>query len=1113
MQKFLVTLFDRFAYEVFFKEKYMSKSMGLISVMLLFSALCLLPAQLAAEPAQDEALWLRYPAISPDGQQIVFSTQGDLFLVSTKGGEAQPLTRHEAYDFNPVWSPDGRFIAFASDRYGNFDVYVMPVTGGEALRLTLHSANDIPTAYSRDGRILFYSARMDSAQSTYFPSGVLPELYAVDQKGGRPVQLMTCAAVNADLSASEGLIAYQLEKAYEDIFRKHDKSAFSRDVWLFDKKDGSHRQLTEEGWDDRQPVFSPDDQSIYYLSERSGTFNVWKMPLEGSSKAVQLTHHSLHPVRSLSISDKEDLCYSFDGALYVLEAGQKEPRRLRVEIRAESQRNEDPLFAISGEATELAVSPSEKEIAFVARGEVFVTSVEHGSTKQITHTPEQERSVSFSPDGRKLLFAAEIGSSWKLYEASIVRSEEPYFFSSTLVNVTPLWQSAKESFQPAYSPDGKSVAFLEERTTLQVLDLGQKKLRTVLAGDKNYSYADGDQWFQWSPDSRWLIVHFMDRGRWMDEVGLVDASGKEVVRNLTNSGYADSVPKWGMGGKMVYWVSNRHGLRSHGSWGSQNDIYGLFLTQDAYDRFNLSKEEFELLKEREKKEEEEKKSKADKTKKGKKDGKEEKKGEVLKFEMRNLEDRRVRLTSHSSDLSDFVLTPDGEKLFYLARFEKGHDLWVHELRQNKTKLLAKLGGRYPGMEMGKEGKYLYLINRGSLQRVSVADGTITPISYAGKMVVDSPAEQAYFFEHVWRQIFKKFYVADMHGVDWPAMKKAYAKFLPHIGHEYDLAEMLSELLGELNASHTGATHHPNHEHADATAALGLFFDPAHEGDGLKVLEVIEKGPLDTARSRVRPKTLVEKINGMAIESGKNYFSMLNRQAGQRVLLSLKGEDGKTWEEVVKPISRGELSQLLYQRWVKSRREETDRLSGGRLGYIHVRGMNEASFRVVYSEALGRYSDREGLVIDTRFNGGGNLHDDLANFLNGKKYLEYTPRGQKISEQPIRSWTRKSVVIQNEGCYSDAHMFPYAYRFMKIGKLVGMPVPGTGTSVWWETLHSGTLTFGMPMVGYVGNDGKYLENNQVEPDIRVNNDPQSSEAGRDLQLEAAVKSLLADIDKK
>jgi len=1074
--------------------------------------LCLMGGAVTAAPAQDEALWLRYPAVSPDGQRIVFSYQGDLFTVSARGGEARALTRHEAYDYNPVWSPDGRFIAFASDRYGNFDLFVMPADGGEARRLTFHSANDVPTAFGKDGRILFYSSRQDSRKSTYFPTGALPELYAVDQKGGRPVQLMTCAAVNADLSASGDRIAYQLEKAYEDAFRKHDKSAFSRDVWLYNVKDGSHRQLTEEGWDDRQPVFAPDDSAIYYLSERGGTFNVWKMPLEGSAQAEQVTFHTLHPVRNLSVSDKGDLCYSFDGAVYLLEAGKKEPARLKVTVRSDLQVNADPLYGIGGKATEMAVSPNEKEVAFVSRGEIFVTSVDHGTTKQITRTPEQERSVSFSPDGRKLLFASETGGSWNLCEAHIERADEPYFYCSTLVKVETLWNSGKESFQPAYSPDGKEVAFLEERTTLQVLNLAEKKVRTVLSGDKNYSYSDGDQWFQWSPDSRWLIVNFMDRGRWMNEVGLVDVSGKQPVINLTNSGYDDSVPKWGMGGKMIYWYSNRNGLRSHGGWGSQADIYGLFLTRDAFDRFNLSKEEFELLKEKEKKEEE-KKAEAEKDKKDKKDKKEEKKPEPLKFELRNLEDRRMRLTDHSSSLSDFVLTQDGEKLFYLARFEKGFDLWVHEFRENQTKLLAKLNGRYPGMEMGKEGKFLYLISNGSIQKVAVADGSVTPISYSGNMVLDPAAERAYLFEHVWRQIYKKFYVADMHGIDWPLMKKEYGKFLPFIRSGFDLAEMLSEMLGELNASHTGATYYPDYGNPDSTAELGLFFDPAHEGDGLKILEVVEKGPLDTAESKVRPGTIVEKINGKPVKAGENYYPLLNRQAGERVLLGLRGADGKTWDEVVRPVSRGELSQLLYQRWVKSRREETERLSGGRLGYIHVRSMNDASFRVVYSEALGRYSDREGLVIDTRFNGGGNLHDDLANFLNGKKYLEYTPRGQKISEQPIRSWTRKSVVIQNEGNYSDAHMFPYAYRFMKIGKLVGMPVPGTGTSVWWEQLHTGDMVFGMPMVGYINNEGKYLENNQVEPDIKVNNDPQSSEAGKDLQLEAAVKSLLADIDQK
>lgn len=1061
-----------------------------------------------------EALWLRYPSVSPDGQTIAFSFQGDIYTASVSGGQAETLTRHNAYDYMPVWSPDGKNIAFASDRYGNFDVFIIPATGGKARRLTIHSAGDYPSDFCADGKfIYFYSSRTDAANSPLFPTGALPELYRVSCDGGRPEQVFSSPALDAQVSGDGRFIVYNDQKGYEDIWRKHDHSAFARDIWLFDSQSRKHTRLTEDVADERNAVWSNDQKTVFYLSEKDGAFNVWKLDPANPSIQTQVTFFKKHPVRFLSVSRGNDLCFGYNGELYVMKGAQGEAVKISITIAMDDIANETTPLPITGSATEMAVSPGGKEVAYISRGEVFVASVEFSTNKRITNTPEQERSISFSPDGKKLLFAAETDGCWNLYEAKIVRDNEPYFFSATTIRVEPLLKSGKESFQPAYSPDGNEVAFLEERTTLKVLNLKSKLVREVLPGNKNYSYIDGDQWYSWSPDSKHFLVTFMDRGRWYGEIGLLDAAGGKAPVNLTNSGYGDDIGKWGLKGKMAYWASDRHGLRAQANRGMQADIYALFFSKDAYDRFKLSKEDYKLLKEKEEKVEKDKKEKEDADKKDKaKDDKAKDAVEPLTFDLKNIEDRITRLTVHSSDICDFILSAEGDKLYYLARFEKGYDLWEQDFRENKTKLLAKLGSPYGQLLMGKEGKELFVLANGNISKIEVESGKTEAVALNSEMNLDRKKEREHLFEHIWRQVAKKFYTTDLHGVDWSFYKNEYSRFLPHIENNWDFAEMLSEMLGELNASHTGCSYNPSYENPDATAELGLLFDPDYKGEGLRVLEVIAKGPLDRADSAVKQGTVITKINGEWITAGMNYYGLLNRQANKRVLLGLLDPIiKKEWEEVVRPISAGSLGRLLYDRWVAQRRLETEKLSKGRLGYVHVQSMGDSSFRVVYSEALGRYSDKEGLVVDTRFNGGGNLHDDLAVFLNGKKYLEYTPRGQKIAEQPIQRWIRKSIVIMNEGNYSDAHMFPYAYKVLGVGKLVGMPVPGTGTSVWWESLQDSSLVFGIPQIGYLTNDGKYLENNQVEPDIKVNNDPNNVAQGQDLQLEAAVKELLNDID--
>ena len=320
--------------------------------------------------------------------------------------------------------------------------------------------------------------------------------------------------------------------------------------------------------------------------------------------------------------------------------------------------------------------------------------------------------------------------------------------------------------------------------------------------------------------------------------------------------------------------------------------------------------------------------------------------------------------------------------------------------------------------------------------------------------------------------------------------------------------MESELLGELNASHTGCYYMPEMEGADATAALGAFFDPNFKGDGLLIQEVIEKGPLVTAAAQIRAGMIVLKIDGTPITQGMDISPLLNHKAGQLMLVTiLDPATNNRMEVAVKPISLGDQQGLLYERWVKQRRAMVDKLSNGTIGYVHVRGMTDESFRETYSEALGRESGKTALIVDTRFNGGGNLHDELATFLSGQRYLEAVPRGQTLGWEPDGKWTKKSVVLAGESNYSDADIFPWIYQYLNIGKLVGMPIPGTGTSVWWERQIDPTLLFGIPEVGLRDPDGQFLEKIEVEPSVLVANDPGTLSQGRDVQVEKAVELLM------
>lgn len=1078
---------------------------------------CLALSFVAASSYAATPLWLRDVQISPDGTEIAFCYKGDIYKVPANGGTATQLTTQASYECSPIWSPDSKQIAFASDRNGNFDLFVMSADGGAAWRLTTHSASEIPSTFTTDGNYILFSASIqDPANSALFPTSAMTELYKVPVTGGRTEQVLGTPAEMVCFDKSGKTFLYQDRKGFEDEWRKHHTSSITRDVWLYDSENGKHTNLTAHAGEDRNPVFAPDGQTVYFLSERDGsTFNVYSFPISSPQSLKTVTHFKTHPVRFLSMGSNGTLCYTYDGEIYTQKQGDK-PQKVKIDIIRDDQNTIADLNFSNG-ATSATVSPDGKQVAFIVRGEVFVTSADYNTTKQITHTPAREAGLTFSPDNRTLAYASERNGNWELYMAKIARKEEANFPNATAIEEEVLLPSDKtERTYPQFSPDGKELAFIEDRNRLMVINLETKKVRQVTDGSTWFSTGGGFD-YSWSPDGKWFTLEFIgNRHDPYSDIGMVSAQGGKII-NLTNSGYTSGSPRWVLDGNAILFITERYGMRAHASWGSLNDVMLVFMNQDAYDKFRLSKEDYELQKELEKEQKNTTEAKKNDKKKGdNKEKSEEKKEEKVKdivVELNNIEDRIVRLTPNSSDLGSAIITKDGETLYYLSAFEGGYDLWKMNLRKKDTKLLHKMDAGWANMEMDKDGKNLFLLGSNTMQKMGTDSESLKPISYQAHVKMDLAAERDYMFNHVYKQEQKRFYNLNMHGIDWDAMTKAYRKFLPHIDNNYDFAELLSEYLGELNVSHTGGRFRPQLK-GDATATLGLLYDWNHNGKGLLISEVVEKGPFDHARSKVKAGNIIEKIDGQEITPESDYSVLLNGKARKKTLVTLYNPQTKErWEEVVVPVSNGVMSDLLYARWVKQRAADVDKWSNGRLGYVHIESMGDDSFRSVYSDILGKYNNREGIVIDTRFNGGGRLHEDIEILFSGKKYFTQVVRGREACDMPSRRWNKPSIMVQCEANYSNAHGTPWVYSHQKIGKLVGMPVPGTMTSVSWETLQDPTLVFGIPVIGYRLPDGSYLENSQLEPDIKVANSPETVVKGEDTQLKAAVDELLKEIDGK
>ena len=1054
-----------------------------------------------------EPLWMRYNQISPKGDKIAFTYKGDVYVVDAQGGLARQITTSTAYDYYPIWSHDGEKIAFATDRNGNFDIYVVSANGGVAKRVTTFSANETPLAFSPDDTEIYYSAMIQKdAADAQFASGWLTELYKVSVDGGRPQQVTAATVCSVSFDSDGESFLYYDRKGSENIWRKHQVSSVARDVVYYNAKDKSHKILTFNVGEDREPVFMPDHKSFVYLSEPAGrnSQNVYMMSWPNLSEPQKITDFSTYPVRFLSVADDGTLCYGYQGEIYTQKIGQ-EPKKVDIQI-VNDQENvvERGKF---GSASDLTITPDGNLIAFVSRGEVFVTSDEYQTTKQITHTAEAEVDPSFSPDGKKLVYTSERDGYYNIYLAKMPRKEDINFAYATLIEEERLFDDdGIERSVPQFSPDGKEIAFIEDRHLLKVINLDSKKVRQITDGTQHYGTSAYAFEYQWSPDGKWfaltLITNMRDP---YSDVGIVSADGDMKIYNITNDGYITGGPRWTLDGNAITFYSNRYGMRSHASWGSQNDAFICFMNQDAYDKFMLSKEEYEISKKANETDKKDKKDKKDKEEK-----KEESK--VIDIELDRLDERVVRLTPMSSRLSGAVLSKDGDKLYFLSSFEKGYDLWELDVREKSTKILKKLDGGGADLVLNKKGDNIYVLSGGNLQKIETKGGKATSIKYDATMTLDRAAEREYMYNHIFLQENKRLFRRDHNGADFEQIKKDFQPFLGHINNNYDFAELMSEVLGELNVSHSGSGYRGSGLNGDATAQLGLLFDWNYDKNGLLIEEVLEYGPFDKKTSKVKAGDIIEKIDGVEITKEMDYFPLLNKKSGKSVLVTIYSpKTKKHWDEVVKPISRGAQNDLLYKRWIKRNAQLVDSLSNGRLGYVHIKSMGDASYRDVYADILGKYNLREGIVIDTRFNGGGRLHEDIEILFSGEKYLEQVIRDNVACVMPSRRYVKPSIMVIGEANYSNAHGTPWVYKHKNMGKLVGMPVPGTMSSVTWETLQDNTLYFGLPVIGYRTEEGNYLENSQLEPDIKVKNTPEKLARGIDEQLEAAVKELLKELE--
>ncbi|WP_158119128.1 S41 family peptidase [Vibrio metoecus] len=1053
------------------------------------------------EPSYSHPTWLRDIALSPNGQQIAFTYAGQIWLVPAQGGEAIALTESGVYSEMPVWSPDSQSLAFSANRYGEGDVFILAVQGGESRRLTYHGAKDTPYAFSADGTQLYFASRRlgdDKADANVKQGSFTAQLYSIPVTGGRERMVLPIAVSDLAVSPTQRDILYTNQPSDEQPWRKGAISDATRDIWRWSPQTGQHVQLTSFRGEDRNPVWGADGSSMYYLSERGGSFNVWQQRFDGS-EPVAITAHEKLPVRFLSASLQGDLVYGFDGEIWRLQAGAKQPQKVAVSIRRSAMPDGRHSVNFNHETTEMVVSPSSPEVAIIARGDVYVVSLLSGLTKRITDTPEAERNITFSSDGYRLIYASERGGSWDIYQ-SYVNDGGKSFSTSLDIVEEPVLTATEDLTQPLYSPDRKRIAYRENSNTLKVYDIEQDKTYTLLDAQTLYSYIDSDLDYQWSPDSQYLVTR--DRAAFNSDVQLLKFDGSEAPINLSNSGFSESAPQFSVDGQWVYWLTDAKGLRDIDDLPVQFDVSGVALNRQAKFNFGKTAEQQWLDDEQAADHELNDRESVPIT--------------ATMVESQGLKLRTMRMTPTSLDIIFKHLTRDNHHLIIAHRV--GDSVQISQIDLGSGEMMT-LFSRFSEdamlLAMAADDESLLIIGEHGIENLNVVTRETEFVRYEANAYFDFRAEVAYLFEHAWRLTQSKFYDPKMHGVDWAGYGEQYRKHLPSIRTYSDFAELLSEMVGELNVSHTGASFAASNPSWEEPASLGLYYDDRYRGKGIRVKSVLPGSPADTYQSPIKAGAIIYSVNGKEISDQQDIHRFLNFTQGKLTRLSVlaPGEE-KAQNFTLVPIGLDEESELLYQQWVEQRRALVEKLSGGRLGYVHLAAMDAASFERMQNDMFGRERDKLGLVVDVRFNAGGWLHDQIMEILSGTRHSSLQTRdGYVVSSFPERRWAKPSIMLANADSYSDGSIVPYFYQREGLGKLVGERVPGTGTAVIWEQQQEPGLIYGVPQLGLKDDQGRWFENQEIVPDILVYNDPESIVAGEDRQLSAAVEALLIEIDSQ
>ncbi len=1036
------------------------------------------------------------PAISPDGTEIAFVSGGDIWTVKSSGGEARLLISNPATETRPLYSPDGRSIAFNSARSGNGDIYIMDMGTGKLNRLTYDDASDELSAWSRDGKYVYFS-------STSRDIAGMRDVYRIKVSGGTPMLVSDERYVTefqATPSPDGQSVAFVARGSGATQWWRNGHSHLDEsELWLM--KDGvtpTYTKLAEEGARQLWPMWGADGKNLYYVSDRSGKENLWILPVGGTAR--QLTNFNSGRILWPSISGNEQtIVFERDFSVWAYDIKKGEAKKVNITLKGSPAGMSTEHSRLSSGIRDLAVSPDNKKLAFIVHGELFVAGAKDGGdATRITMTDDNEAQPVWSSNSNIVYYVSNRSGGTHLYKYDFITNKE-----------TQLTNDKGKDESPLLSPDGKSLAFIRDNRELRVMELSTGKETLVTKGYLGTPPFSPSGSVAWSPDNKWLAYGGFG-AKSLYNIYVVSVNGGEAkpVSFLANSFGGNVV--WTKDGKSILFSTAQ---RTETGYIARIDLVmqqprfredqfrDLFVDQvpsSTPEKTTTPKKDTVIEAMSEKKESN-------------------KNGTSIVWEGIR---QRLSLLPIGVDPNEFIISKDGNTLVLVSTVAGQQNLYSYSLDELSRepavlKQITTSAGRKSDIQFSPDNKDVYYLEGGRIQSVSLDSKQSKSIAVTAEMDIDFSKEKMVMFNQAWENLNEGFYDPNFHGKDWNAIKKMYEPYAAGAQTPDEMRRILSLMVGELNASHSGVNGSTNA--IPSTGRIGLRFDRAvYEKEGkFKITEVVAFSPAALS-GQIKVGDYLNAIDGKTLTAEQNLDQLLENKTNRKVILTIipAMADSRTIDVTVRPVSQSTEKGLLYKQWVQQRRDYVAKVSNGRLGYVHMIDMGQGSLDQLYLDMDAENHAKEGVVIDIRNNSGGFVNAYAIDVLARRGYMNMTSRG--LPEAPARvqlgqrALDAPTVLVTNQHSLSDAEDFTEGYRSLGLGKVVGEPTAGWIIYTGSVGLIDGS-SIRMPFIRITDSKGKDMELNPRPVDFPVSNP--LGEKGRDQQLDKAVKVLLDEIDNR